>query len=182
MSIDLVSDICDAVAAWEQAFVSEASLDRYRRACAWTASEVAKSASVGATSGIDRAFSNPTPWMSRAFGYTRALTRIGDVVSADFYTKPSQSIVLKYEMGDGPQIRRPGDVGLAQNRILVSNWRNLLLTQGITATLTETSPVGSSPMPGSMPPSARASRPTTRTRPSTSPSRSLGGPCSPPWL
>ncbi|UHC17156.1 hypothetical protein LRS73_04385 [Methylobacterium currus] len=29
------------------------------------------------------------------------------------------------------QTRRPGDVGLARDRILVPNWRNLLLTQGI---------------------------------------------------
>jgi hypothetical protein len=52
------------------AFISEASLDRFRCACAWTASEVAKAASQGATAAIDDAFDSPTPWMRRAFGYT----------------------------------------------------------------------------------------------------------------
>lgn len=131
MTVNLVSDICDGVAAWQEAFVSEASLDRYRRACAWTTSEVAKAGAAGATAGIDRAFSNPTPWMRKAFGYTRALPKKGPVIDADLYTKPSQSIVLKYAMGDGPTVRRPGDVGLAQSRILVPNWRNLAFTQGI---------------------------------------------------
>lgn len=34
-------------------------------------------------------------------------------------------------MGDGPQIRRPGDVGLGRDAILVPDWRNLAMTQGI---------------------------------------------------
>ncbi len=132
LPVNVISDICDQVAAWQEAFISEASLDRFRRAAAWTMSEVAKAASQGATEGIDDAFQDPTPWMRKAFGYTRALTRSGDEVSAELFVKPSQSIVLKYGMGEGPQIRRPGDVGLAKDRILVPNWRNLALTQGIT--------------------------------------------------
>lgn len=46
-------------------------------------------------------FDNPTPWMRRAFGYTRAINRTGDAVEASLFTKPEQSIVLKYGMGDG---------------------------------------------------------------------------------
>ena len=69
--------------------------------------------------------------MRKSFGYTRALTRAGDLVEASTYVKPSQSVVLKYGMGDGPQVRRPGDVGLARERILVPHSRNLALTQGI---------------------------------------------------
>lgn len=131
LSIDVVSDICDAVGQWQRAFLSEASLDRYRRACAWSMSEVTKAAAQGGTAAIDTAFENPTPWMRKAFGYTRALTRAGDLVGASTFVKPSQSIVLKYGMGDGPQTRRPGDVGLARERILVPHWRNLALTQNI---------------------------------------------------
>jgi hypothetical protein len=114
-----------------QAFISESSLDRYRRACAWKASEVAKIACRGATDAIDVAFDNPTPWMRRAFGYTRALNRTGDAVQADLFTKADQSTVRKYGMGDGPQTRRPGEVGLARDRLYVPHWRNLALTQGI---------------------------------------------------
>lgn len=131
LSIDVVSDICDQVGAWQRAFLSEASLDRCRRACAWSMSEVAKAAAAGGTDAIDAAFENPTPWMRKAFGYTRALTRSGDTVGAATFVKPSQSITLKYGLGDGPQIRRPGDVGLAKDRILVPHWCNLALTQGI---------------------------------------------------
>jgi len=138
IDVSVQSDICDAVAAWQEAFLSEASLTRYRRACAFTASEgrqgprkVAKAACQGATRALDRAFEDPTPWMRRAFSYKRALTKTGDVVEAEVNVLPSQSIVMKYAMGSGPQVRRPGDVGLAKNRILVPNWRNLQLTQGI---------------------------------------------------
>lgn len=41
--IDFISDLYDQVGAWADAFLSETSLDRYRRAWAWTASEVALS-------------------------------------------------------------------------------------------------------------------------------------------
>ncbi len=104
---------------------------RFRRAAAWTKSEVAKGAASGAKDAVEDAFENPTPWMRGVFGYKRALTRSGDDVSAELFVKPSQSIVLKYALGDDPQIRRPGDVGLAREKILVPHWRNLALTQGI---------------------------------------------------
>jgi len=131
LPLDVVSDICDQVAAWQEAFISEASLKRFQRACAWTMSEVAKGACQDVTAAVDVAFQDPTPWMRRSFGYTRALGKNRDQVEADVYTLPSQSIVMKYGMGDGPQIRRPGDVGLAKNVIYVPNWKNLQLTQGI---------------------------------------------------
>lgn len=131
LSLDVVSDICDQVAAWEQAFLSEASLDRFRRASAWAMSETAKAAKIGATDALDDAFQNPTPWMRRAFTYKRALSRTGDIVEAEVSVLPSQSIVMKYAMGSGPQTRRPGDVGLAKDGILVPYWKNLLDTQGI---------------------------------------------------
>jgi hypothetical protein len=107
LSIDVVSDICDAVGQWQHTFLSEASLNRYRRACAWSMSEVAKAAAAGGTDAVDVAFENPTPWMRKAFGYTRALTRAGDLVEASTFVKPSQSIVLKYGMGDGCRCAAP---------------------------------------------------------------------------
>lgn len=94
-------------------------------------SEVAKSACQGATDGIDQAFQDPTPWMRNAFTDTRALSKNRGEVEADVGVRPTQSIVMKYAMGSGPQIRRPGDVGLAQDEIYVPNRRNLGLTQGI---------------------------------------------------
>ena len=131
LPINVVSSVCDQVAAWQEAFLGEANLDRFRRAAAWTMSEVAKGAAGGAKDAVEDAFENPTPWMRSAFGYKRALTRSGDEISAELFVKPSQSVVLKYAMGAGVQTRRPGDVGLARERILVPHWRNLALTQGI---------------------------------------------------
>jgi|GEM_PF-2634051 len=130
LPLDVVSDICDQVAAWQRAFLWESTLDRYRRACAWTTSEVAKGACQDVTAAVDVGFQDPTPWMRRAFGYTRALDKNRDEVVADVYTLSSQSIVMKYGMGYGPQLRRPGDVGLAKEVIYVPNWKNLSLTQG----------------------------------------------------
>lgn len=131
LSVSVVADICDQVAAFQEAFLSQASLDRFRRASAWAMSETAKAAKEGATEALEDAFQNPTPWMRRAFTYKRALGRKGAIVEAEVSVQPSQSIVMKYAMGAGPQVRRPGDVGLAKDRILVPYWKNLLDTQGI---------------------------------------------------
>lgn len=92
---------------------------------------MAKAAAGGATAAVDVAFLDPTPWLRRAFKYTRALNKGSDEVDDDVFVLPSQSIILKYAMGDGPQIRRPGDVGLVKDAILVPNWKNLQLAQGI---------------------------------------------------
>lgn len=131
LPIDVMTDVCDQVSAWQRAFLSEGTLDRYRRACAWTMSEVAKGACKDVNAAVDVAFQDPTPWMRRAFDYTRALSKNRDEVEADLFVLPSQSIVMKYGMESGPQIRRPGDVGLGKDPIYVPNWKNLQLTQGI---------------------------------------------------
>ncbi|TXM70671.1 hypothetical protein [Methylobacterium sp. WL120] len=128
LSLDVLSDICDAVGAWQDAYISEVGLDKYRRACAWAMSETAKAASIGVDEAIEDTFDNATPWMRKAMGYTRALTMTGDLVQAELFVKPSQSIVLKYSIGSGPQVRRPGDVGLAKGRILVPYCQNLYRT------------------------------------------------------
>ena len=130
-SLHVMSDICDALGQWQETYVSQTSLDKYRRACAWTVSEVAKASSIGVTHAIEDTFDNPTPWMLRAMAYTRALKKTGGIVEAELSVKPSQSIVMKYAMGAGPQVRRPGDAGLAKDRIYVPYWKNLRDTQGI---------------------------------------------------
>lgn len=53
------------------------------------------------------------------------------IVEAEAYVRDDQSTVLKYAMGDRRNVRLPGDVGLAQDRILLPHWKNLALTQGI---------------------------------------------------
>jgi len=44
---------------------------------------------------------------------------------------PDQSAYLKYLMGDGPTIRKPGDIGPADKHIYVPIWASLIRTQGI---------------------------------------------------
>ncbi len=145
LPLNVISDICDVTGAWADAFLSEVSLKRYRRACAWAMSEAAKWGAEGATDAIPATFSNPTPWMMKAFTYTRALDRKGNEIEADVAVRPSQSIVMKYAMGEGQKVRRPGDVGLSKDRILVPNWRNLQLTQGIGRNAYGNLPGGSPP-------------------------------------
>lgn len=59
LSVDVASDLCDQVAAWEAAFLSEVSLDRFRRASTWAMSETAKAAKEGATGRPVRRFPEP---------------------------------------------------------------------------------------------------------------------------
>jgi len=115
-----LSDLGLQLAAWEETYVSEAGLDRYRRACAWVTSESAKQVATSITDAIASTIDRPTPWISRAYQYTRALTRgTSDAVSADAFVLDDQSIVLKHLFGDGRNTRLPGDVGLAKEHILV---------------------------------------------------------------
>lgn len=69
--------------------------------------------------------------MRKAFTYTRALGKNRVEIEADVDVRPSQSIVMKYQMGDGPQVRRPDDVGLAEDVIYVAHWKNSSFTRGI---------------------------------------------------
>lgn len=133
LDMAVLSDLGAQLAAWEDAYVSAVGFERYWRASAWAASEAAKTVATrmqATAEAIDR----PTPWMARAWQYTRAFgpgTGSGDAVSADVFALDDQSIVLKYLMGDGPNVRMPGDVGLARQKILVPNRRALEATQGI---------------------------------------------------
>lgn len=126
LPINIVSSVCDQVAAWQDAFLGEANLDRFRRAAAWTMSEVAKGAASGAKDALEDAFEKPTPWMRGAFGYKRALTRSGDDVSAETFVKPSQSIVLKYALGTVPRPAAPATLAWPRSgssSLIGATWR-----------------------------------------------------------
>jgi hypothetical protein len=71
--------------------------------------------------------------MVQGWQYRRSLAKGRDVgiVEAEAYVRDDQSTVLKYVMGDRRNVRLPGDVGLAQDRILLSHWKHLAMTQGI---------------------------------------------------
>ena len=139
-----VTDLTRALASWEEQYVSEVSYRKYERACAWVTDQSAKAVSLDMRGATDTVFRDATPWMRNAWQYRRSLGKgrsIRDGVESEAYVLDDQSAVLKYEMGQGLQTRRPGDVGLAQDRILVPHWKNLALTQGIR-------PNGSHDLPG----------------------------------
>lgn len=127
------SDLDDVLCSYMDAFLSEASLDRYRRACAWVMDESVKALAKGGNDGLDRVMDQPTPWMRKAWSYRRSLAkdRKAGIVEAKTYAQPKQSAVLKCAMGEGENVRKPGDVVLAGEHILVPNWKNLELAQGI---------------------------------------------------
>lgn len=62
-----VTDIADCLIAWQERYVSEASMKRYKRACAWTMDETAKRVATRMPAVMDRVLDRPTPWMKRAF-------------------------------------------------------------------------------------------------------------------
>lgn len=134
LDLAVLTDLGAQLAAWEEQYVSQAGYEKYRRACAWTVSEAAKGVAGRMAEAMLQVLDRPTPWMLRAWQYTRALKPGGSVPTdpiADVFALDEQSVVLKLLMGDGPNVRMPGDVGLAKDRILVPNWKRLKSTQGI---------------------------------------------------
>ncbi|MHC2001835.1 hypothetical protein ACYQR9_15550 [Methylobacterium sp. CM6241] len=134
LGFNLTTDLGDRIALWARQFAEETTFKRYERACAYVMDESAKRLAERMNEATEDVVDNPTTWMKRAWAYRRGLSkqrrRPGEV-SADTYVLDDQSIVMKFLVGDGPNVRRPGDVGLAKDRILLPNWRNLALTQGI---------------------------------------------------
>lgn len=129
-----VQDLTRAIRSWEEQYVSETSYRKFERAAAWTVDQSAKAVSVHMRDATGDVFKDATPWMLKAWQYRRSLGKgrsLRDGVEAEAYVADDQSVVMKYAMGDSRNTRLPGDVGLAQDRILVPHWKNLALTQGI---------------------------------------------------
>lgn len=129
-----ITDLGYVLKGWEEQYVSEVSYLKFARAYPYVTDQSAKAVSEDMERATGVAFKDPTPWMLKAWQYRRSLAKGRDVglVKAEAYVLPEQSVVLKYAMGeDQRNVRLPGDVGLAQDRVLLPHWRNLLLTQGI---------------------------------------------------
>lgn len=61
----------------------------------------------------------PVPWIVRGVASVKADLNVRklDEVSSAIKIRPDQSAILKYQTGMTDQIRRPGDVGLAQHDV-----------------------------------------------------------------
>ncbi len=133
---DISTDLSARMMTWADQFISETSYRRFERACAFVSDETAKRLAQRMNAVTVEVFDRPTPWMRRAWQYRRGLragARPGEV-GAETFVLDDQSIVMKFAVGDGPNVRRPGDVGLARDRIYVPHWANLALTQRIRPT------------------------------------------------
>lgn len=133
LGFDLSTDLGDRMATSSRQFASETSYRRYERACAFVSDEVAKRLANRMNALTTEVFDHPRVWMKRAWQYRRGLrasARPGEV-GAETFVLDDQSVVMKFAVGDGPNVRRPVNVGLAQDRIYVPNWMNLRDMQGI---------------------------------------------------
>ena len=144
MSFDfrIAADVSGPIAAWRDRFVSSVGEAKYRRAAGWAVDEVAKTAVVSIRAQFHKTLKRNSPWTMSAIRYNRSskagLNAIGQGNGAGIFASvevmPKQSTYLKYLFGLGDNTGLPGDVGLAQNQILIPWWDNIKLTQGVQPT------------------------------------------------
>lgn len=149
--VDLAVDLAESIERWRDQFIAAVGMTdhsrgmaKYRRAAGWAVDEVAKQAVQNVRYRFHKTLKRRSPWTESAVAYKRlskselnALERgerNTEDVYAQVYVKPKQSAYLKYLFGIGENLRVPGDVGMAQNRILIPWWDNIRLTQGVQPT------------------------------------------------
>lgn len=141
--VRIASDVGPLIEEWRDRFVSTVGIAKYRRAAGWAMDETAKAAVVNIRQQFHKTLKRNTPWTQSAIKYTRSgvvgLNQIernqaGDGVWASVEVMPKQSVYLKYLFGVQDNTRLPGDVGLAQDHILIPWWDNITLSQGVRPT------------------------------------------------
>ena len=141
--VSIAADVAGQIMDWRLKFVSTVGEAKYRRAAGWAVDEVAKHAVLGIRQQFHKHLKSNTPWTESAIKYKRssaaglnaieAGTNVDGLFSA-VYVMPRQSTYLKYLFGVQDNTRLPGDVGLAQDKILIPFWQNITLTQGVQPT------------------------------------------------
>jgi hypothetical protein len=127
MSIDL-SGVADMRQRFE-AYGAKA----FPRAVQYSLNKVAEAASVNFRQALPKALDTPVPFTSRGISFRRARlseAKLDNLQSA-MTVLPVQSTYLKYVLGDGPNTRRPGDVGLARKHVWLPSTENIQKTMGI---------------------------------------------------
>jgi hypothetical protein len=110
--------------------------DSFPRALQFVLNEIAKTAVLTFRRDVGTVIDRPKEWTSNGLRYRRVnlqSVRQGARPYSETYVLPKQSAVLKYLMGSGPNVRRPGDVGPSQAYISLPIWRNLDQHAGIRA-------------------------------------------------
>ncbi|WP_247637397.1 hypothetical protein [Methylobacterium sp. 37f] len=142
--VEMTTDLGASIEAWKERFVSTVGMAKYRRAFGWAVDETAKAATIGIRAKFDKHLKRQAPWTKSAVAYKRLSksdlnglengARDVEDVYAQVFVKAKQSTYLKYMFGMGNNVRTPGDVGLAQDHILLPWWDNITLTQGVRPT------------------------------------------------
>lgn len=145
--VEMSVDLGQAIDVWREQFLNTVGMNdknrglaKYRRAAGWAVDEVAKDATTRIRQQFSRHLKKNTSWTKSAIAYKRLSKadlnglergerRVEDLY-AQVYVKPGQSAYLKYLFGMDPNVRLPGDVGLASRHILIPWWDNITLTQG----------------------------------------------------
>jgi len=141
--VRIVADVAGPIMDWRQRFVSTVGEAKYRRAAGWAVDEVAKHAVLGIRQQFHKHLKSNTPWTESVIKYKRSSAAGLNAIEAGtndaglfsaVYVMPKQSTYLKYLFGVQDNTRLPGDVGLAQDYILIPWWDNIRLTQGVQPT------------------------------------------------
>lgn len=110
--------------------------DSFPRALQFVLNEIAKTAVLNFRRDVGTVLDRPKEWTTNGLRYKRVdikSVRSGARPYSEVYVLPKQSAVLKYLMGSGPNVRRPGDVGPSQAYISLPIWRTLEAHAGIRA-------------------------------------------------
>lgn len=141
--VSIAADVASQIKDWRLRFVSTVGEAKYRRAAGWAVDEVAKHAVLGIRKQFHKHRKSNTPWTESAIKYKRSSAAGLNAIKAGtndaglfsaVYVMPKQSTYLKYLFGVQDNTRLPGDVGLAQDKILIPFWQNITLTQGVQPT------------------------------------------------
>lgn len=113
-----------------EATFAEIGSKRAPRAVQYALNGVAKSAQSKTKGMLQSELDNPTAWTLRAYvakygKLSEAQGKALDELSSELTVREQQSAPFKYMYGDGANRRRPGDVGPAQEDILLAIWPNV---------------------------------------------------------
>ncbi|MGN8091624.1 hypothetical protein [Methylobacterium sp. 22177] len=121
--VDLAVDLGEAIDRWRDEFVRTVGMTDPNRGMARSAGRLA-----------GRSTRSPRRLSKAELNALERGERNAEDVYAQVFVKAKQSAYLKYLFGTEPNIRLPGDVGLAQNRILIPWWDKITRTQGVRPT------------------------------------------------
>jgi hypothetical protein len=117
---DLDIDLSSAVKRYSEAF-EEYGTRAFPRAVQFALTGVSIDAADRFRKAMPAVLDRPVPWVIRGVASVKADLNVArlDEVSSAIKIRPDQSAILKYQMGLTDQVRRPGDVGLAERDVWI---------------------------------------------------------------